>query len=131
MNTRLFVAVACVGLLPFQLSAADAVSGPLHLNVNTNGLKTVTWPRLLVPALDVNQLRAGLQVTNLVPVAPNSITVGTNGYSFSTASSPGTLFFSLTQGQMSSNALLTANVRRLFRRPEPRRRSSTVRSCGG
>lgn len=120
MNTRLFVAVACVGLLPFQLSAAEAVSGPLRLNVNTNGLKTVTWPRLPVPALDVNQLRAGLQVTNLVPVAPTAITVGTNGYSFSTASSPDRLFFSLTQGQLSSNALLAAGaLNRLTYGPTP------------
>ena len=118
MNMRLVVAVACVGLLPFQLSAADAVSGPLHLNVNTNGVKTVTWPRSLVPALEINQLRAGQYLTNLIPVTPT--TSATNGYSFSTASSSNTLFFSLTQGQMSSNALLSASVlNRLTYGPTP------------
>jgi uncharacterized protein (DUF1800 family) len=120
MNMRLFVAVACVGLVPLQLSAAEAVSGPLRLDVGTNGLKTVTWPRLLVPTLDVNQLRAGLTVTNMVPIAPNAIATTTNGYTFSTGTSPDALFFSLTQGQLSSNALLTANVlNRLAYGPTP------------
>jgi len=120
MNMRLSVAVACVGLLPFQITAAEAVSGPLRLNIDTNGFKTVTWPRPLVPTLEVNQLRAGLQVTNLIPIAPNAITTTTNGYTFSTGTSQDALFFSLTQGQMSSNALLTANVlNRLTYGPTP------------
>ena len=83
-------------------------------------MKTVSWPRALLPALEINQLRAGVQVTNLVPIAPAAITAGTNGYSFSIGSSLDTLFFSLTQGQMSSNALLTANaLNRLTYGPTP------------
>ncbi len=120
MNKRLFVAVACLGLLPVRLPAADAYSGPLRLTIATNGLKTVSWPRPLVPALEINQLRAGVQVTNLVPVAPSAINTTTNGYSFSTGVSPDSLFFMLTQGQLSSNALLTANVlNRLAYGPTP------------
>jgi uncharacterized protein (DUF1800 family) len=120
MNMHLFVAVACAGLLPVQLFAADADAGPLHLNINSNGLKTVTWPRALVPTLEVNQLRAGVNVTNLVPVAPAAITTTTNGYSFSVGTSLDALFFSLTQGQMTSNALLTASVlNRLTYGPTP------------
>lgn len=120
MNMRLFVAVACVGLLPLQLSAADADAGPLHLNVNSNGLKTVTWPRLLVPTLEINQLHTGIYLSNLVPVAPTAITTTTNGYSFSIGSSPASQFFSLTQGQMTSNALLTASaLNRLTYGPTP------------
>lgn len=103
-----------------RLSAADANAGPLHLTINTNGFKTVTWPRPLVPALDVNQLRGGSVLTNLNPINPAAITTTTNGYSFSTGISPDTLFFSLTQGQMSSNALLTASVlHRLTYGPTP------------
>jgi uncharacterized protein (DUF1800 family) len=122
MNTRFIAAIICAGLFfsPKPIPAADADAGPLHLNISTNGVKTVSWPRPLVPALDVNQLRAGATLTNLVVVAPSLISAGVHGYSFSTPTTLDTLFFSLTQGQMSSNALLTANVlNRLTYGPTP------------
>jgi uncharacterized protein (DUF1800 family) len=120
MNMRFFAVVAFGFSIPLQLPAADADAGPLHLTINSNGLKTVTWPRPLVPALEVNQLRAGIYLSNLVPVAPTAISTTTNGYSFSIGSSPPALFFSLTQGQMTSNALLTASVlNRLTYGPTP------------
>jgi uncharacterized protein (DUF1800 family) len=120
MNTRIIAVLTCGFFLPLQLPAADADAGPLHLNINSNGLKTVTWPRPLVPALEVNQLRAGIYLTNLVPITSAAITTATNGYSFSVSSSPDTLFFSLTQGQMTSNALLAASaLNRLTYGPTP------------
>jgi uncharacterized protein (DUF1800 family) len=123
MNTRLFAVAACGLFLPFllpQSPAADADAGPLHLNINSNGIKTVTWPRLLAPALEVNQLRGGVYLSNLIPIASTSIATTTNGYSFSLGGSANNLFFSLTQGQMSSNALLAASVlNRLTYGPTP------------
>ena len=79
MNTRLFVLAACVGLsLCDQVRGADAYSGPLRLNVNTNGVKTISWPRPLIPALETNRLTTGTRVTGMVPVPSNLIAITTN-----------------------------------------------------
>src|SRR5437867_4564773 len=121
MGTRLFVLAACVHLaLPLHSPAADGSSGPLTLSVSSNGARTVTWPRLLIPALQTNRLSLGTNVGSLTAVAPDLITVATNGYVFSTTNTLPNQFFGLTLAQMSSNALLTANVlNRLAYGPTP------------
>jgi uncharacterized protein (DUF1800 family) len=88
--------------------------------VASNGVKTVSWPRQLVPALETNRLNFGVRVDNMIPISRDSLAVGTNGYSFSLSNGLSTSFFSLTLGQLSSNALLTANVlNRLAYGPSP------------
>jgi uncharacterized protein (DUF1800 family) len=118
MNTRL-LALAAAFLLPSTLSAADAVSGPLTLSVS-NGTKRVAWPRVLIPALETNKLSVGASVTAFTEIPASLINPGVAGYSYSVSNALGQQFFALTQAQMSSNALLTANVlNRLAYGPTP------------
>jgi uncharacterized protein (DUF1800 family) len=125
METRLLVtAAAAAAFLSFQspLTAATHTHAavPLTLNTSTNGNKTVTWPRLLLPALETNRLATGTNVAALVPVLQDALGVATNGYTFSTSNNLPHQFFSLTLGQMSSNDLLTANaLNRLAYGPTP------------
>src|SRR5215203_5747526 len=111
MNSRLLcLAVLVFGapLLP-NVSAADGVSGPLTLNVS-NGVKTVTWPRQLIPALDINQLATGFEVNSLAPVATGSVAISPAGYRWSGSNTAPGQFFSLTLEQLDPEALFTASV---------------------
>ena len=110
MQTRLFLLAFSLSLVFTQLSSAQQVtSGPLTLTV-TNNTKTLVWPRSLIPGLETNQLSVGTSVTNLAPVVPGSVAIYTNGYWWGISNTLPALFWSLKQGQMSSNALLTANL---------------------
>lgn len=121
MKTRTFVLAVCLGVLSQASSfAADAVSGLLNLSVSNNGVKTVHWPRVLVPALETNRLSAGTSVGSLLPVNPDIITTTTNGYSLTISNQLNSQFFMLHRAQMSSDALLTANaLNRLSYGPTP------------
>jgi len=121
MKTRIFVLAVCMGLLAqLQTFAATAISGPLQLNVSTNGVKTVSWPRPLIPALETNKLSAGTTVGSFIEVNSSLINITTNGYALTFTNALANQFFKLSQGQMSSNALLTANVlNRLAYGPTP------------
>src|SRR5688572_11619031 len=120
MNTRLLVLAVCVGFGSLaRLPAADAVSGPLTLTVS-NGVKTVAWPRPLIPALETNRLTQGETPQTMVEVPATVIGTGLGGYTWTTSNALGSQFFGLTQSQMSSNALLTANaLNRLAYGPTP------------
>src|ERR1051325_11264653 len=104
MSTRhFFVLAACVQfLLPLDTPAADGSSGPLQLSVSSNGVKTVSWPRLLIPALQTNQLSTGpsLDAGALTPVPREWIGVTANGYAMTTTNSLPNQFFGLTLGQL-------------------------------
>ena len=121
MKTRTFVLAVCVGFLAqLQTFAATATSGPLQLTVSTNGVKTVSWPRLLIPALETNKLSAGTTVSSFTEVNSSLLNITTNGYALTFTNALANQFFKLSQGQMSSNALLTANVlNRLAYGPTP------------
>ncbi len=121
MSTRLYVLATCVQLLlPLNTPAEDGFSGPLRLSVSSNGVKTVSWPRLLVPALETNLLSSGLNPGALTPVPQDRIGVAPNGYVVSTTNALSAQFFGLTLSQKSSNALLTANaLNRLAYGPTP------------
>ena len=110
MQTRLFLLALSLALVVAHPSPAQQVtSGPLTLSV-TNNTKTLVWPRSLIPGLETNQLSVGTSVTNLAPVLAGSVAIYTNGYWWGISNNLPMLFWSLKQGQMSSNALLTANV---------------------
>ena len=110
MQTRLFLLALSLALVVAHPSPAQQVtSGPLTLSV-TNNTKTLVWPRLSIPALETNLLSVGTSVTNLEPVLRDSVAVYTNGYWWGVSNNLPMLFWSLKQGQMSSNALLTANA---------------------
>jgi len=121
MKTRIFVVTVCLGFLAQpQTFAATALSGPLQLHVSSNGVKTVSWPRPLIPALETNKLSLGSALSSFTDLNPLLISTTTNGYSLTLNNSLASQFFKLTQGQMSSNALLTANVlNRLAYGPTP------------
>ena len=120
MKKRLFVLAFCAAISPHSnLSAAEAISGPLRLTVS-NTVKAVTWPRPSIPALETNLLRVGLSVDGLGPISRDSIASSPAGYAWGTTNSTPRMFFSLTQSQMSSNALLSASVlNRLAYGPTP------------
>ncbi|MBK8000157.1 MAG: DUF1800 family protein [Verrucomicrobia bacterium] len=121
MKTRIFVLAVCLGFLSqLPLRAASGISGPLQLTLHSNDLKSVTWPRALIPALETNALSVGTTVDNFSDVNPAGIVITTNGYSLQFTNSQPSLYFKLLQAQMSSNALLTANVlNRLAYGPTP------------
>ncbi len=111
MKTRMFVLALCLGLLSqTTLSAADAISGPLQLHVADDGQKTLSWPRLLVPALETNKLSTGVSLDFLFEVNSAVFSISPEGYALTFSNNLPNQFFSLEIGQMSSNALLTANV---------------------
>jgi uncharacterized protein (DUF1800 family) len=118
MNTRLLVLAAAL-LVSLPLSAAEAVSGLLTLTVS-NGVKSLAWPRTLIPALETNKLSVGTTVTALTEIPAPLINVGIAGYSYSASNALSQQFFALHQAQVSSNDLLTANVlNRLAYGPTP------------
>lgn len=120
MKTRIFVLAVCLGFLSQTLSfAANAVSGLLNLSVS-NGVKSVSWPRVPVPALETNRLSIANTLGINFVVNPDSIATTTNGYSLTLSNQLPNQFFILTRGQMSSNDLLTANaLNRLAYGPTP------------
>ncbi|HXJ55121.1 MAG TPA: DUF1800 family protein [Verrucomicrobiae bacterium] len=122
MTTRLLVVLAVTGCLLSTSSApaADSFTGPLSLTVGTNSDKTVSWPRPSIPALNLNRLSVGVNVTNLIDILPDNIQITAAGYSWGTSNTQPNLFFRLTQAQLSSNELLSANVlNRLAYGPTP------------
>jgi len=112
MNVRPLLLAAFVGsaVLSSSLHAATGVSGILSLNVGTNGFKTVSWPRPLIPALDVNQLWFGSSVTSLGPVPGDSLNATPQGYTLTLQNSLDSQFFSLVLEQKPPSALYSANV---------------------
>ncbi len=111
MKTRMFVSAFCLVLATRLASfAADANSGILSLSVSNNGQKVVSWPRLLIPALETNRLSLGLTPMSWLPVNPDTIVTTTNGYTLAVSNQLNNQFFLLSRGQMSADALLTANA---------------------
>lgn len=105
MKTFIFVLAICLGFLShLPLQAASGVSGPLQLTLHSNDLKSVTWPRALIPALETNALSVGTTVDGFSAVNPAAIVTTTNGYSLEFTNSQPSLYFKLVQAQMSSNA---------------------------
>ena len=111
MQIRLTVSTLGLAvILTSPLLAADGASGPLDIAVGTNGVKTVSWPRMLLPALETNRLATGSQVGALTEVPRDAIAIYTNGYVFGVSNQLPAQYFSLTLGQMPSNKLLVANL---------------------
>src|SRR6185503_3273076 len=110
---QLRLTVSTLGLAVFltsSLRAADAASGPLNVFVGSNGVKTLAWPRQLLPALETNRLATGAQAGNLGEVPRDAISLFTNGYVYTVSNHLPVQFYSLTLGQMPSNKLFTANL---------------------
>jgi len=120
MKNCLLVLAGCVVLLlPFRASSADGSSGALHISVS-NSVKTISWPRPVIPALETNRLQVGGVPTVLFDVSRAAIATTTNGYSWRVTNSLVNQFYALTVAQMSSNQLLTANaLNRLAYGPTP------------
>ena len=112
MNARPLLLAAFVGsaVLSPCLHAATGVSGILSLDVATNGIKTLSWPRPLLPALDINQLSFGSSVTGLLPVPGDAVTATALGYSWSVQNSLDSQFYSLKLEQKSPASLYAANL---------------------
>jgi hypothetical protein len=89
--------------------AADFAPTTLSLSIS-NGVKTITWPRPLVPALESNRLETGEFVTNLQEVPSGNVLLSPAGYAYVTSNGLPSQFFSLQLRGMSSNALLSANL---------------------
>ena len=112
MQTRFTAVFAASLLLGFHLPAASAQTvvtsdGTVSLTVNSN-VHQLTWPRW--PALETNQLRAGINVGSLATV-PN-ILYGKDQFSYGllrTSSVP-IQFYAVEQSQLSSNTLLAATL---------------------
>jgi uncharacterized protein (DUF1800 family) len=113
-------AVFALGATTMDVSAADPPPiGGLRVTV-TNLIKTVTWPRAQLPALETNLLRSGTNINNMAPVLQASITANTNQYVYRTVNTFPRQFYSLQLMQMSSEDLLRANVlNRLAYGPTP------------
>jgi uncharacterized protein (DUF1800 family) len=112
MNVRPLLLAAFFGsaVLNPCLHAATGVSGILSLDVGTNESKRVSWPRPLLPALDINQLSSGSSVTSLVPIPGDSIVITPLGYSWTVQNSWDSQFFSLTLEQKDPSALYAASI---------------------
>ncbi len=111
MHARLLPLVAFMAsFAASNLIAATGTSGLLTLDVSTNGVKTLSWPRPLLPALEVNQLSGGPGVSSLTPVSPDSIARSPAGYSWSVSNALRAQFYSLKLQPLNPPALLTANV---------------------
>jgi uncharacterized protein (DUF1800 family) len=114
MNARLLFLVAIASAsLPCvssnaQVASGVGVSGPLTLNVSSNGVKDVSWP--LIPALDYQQLSTGPLITGLVPVPSNSLARGPGGFSWSVSNALPSQFYSLRLQQIPPLTLYSANV---------------------
>ena len=96
-------------LLIVPLFGALAQTAPLSLTVSNNGVKTLRWP--LVPGLDTLELRTGQSLnTTLSPVGSGFISKTPSGYVYSPSNQFSSQFFTLRLGQMSEDALRTANL---------------------
>lgn len=103
------VLAAWIGaLLAVPTFSALAQTPGMSLTVSNNGVKVVRWP--LVPGLDTLQFKAGQNVDSLSPVNPLAIQKTPGGYVYSTSNQFPWQFYSLRMGQMSPDALLTANL---------------------
>ncbi len=80
------------------------------MQISSNGLKNVSWPRPLLPALELNQLSTGPSVDSLVPIPGDIIARSPSGYSWSTSNALPSQFYSLKLQQLDPAALLSANV---------------------
>lgn len=102
-----------------RLSAADPPPPELRLTV-TNFLKTVTWPRTPLPALETNRLLVTINLSNYTAVAPSAIVPTPSQYVYRVVNNLPRSFYSLQLLQMSSNDLLRANIlNRLAYGPTP------------
>jgi len=82
MQIRLLLfAALCGAFASHSPLLAAPPTGPLHLSVSNN-VKTVTWPRALIPALATNRLRIARNPTNFIDVAPNSVAIAPSGYTY-------------------------------------------------
>jgi uncharacterized protein (DUF1800 family) len=118
MKKGLLALVALAGFVASSLT--DAVSAPLSpvFLHKTNNVKTVSWPRPVLPAWETNRLLVGTTVTNMTAV-PN-FSVGTAGYTYTTTNVFPQQFYGVHIAQKSSNDLLIANVlNRLAYGPTP------------
>src|SRR6185436_1306510 len=95
---------AFFGIVVLPVFAQDA---PLSLTVS-NTTKTVRWP--LVPALESYQLTVGSTIDQSVQVSPGLILKTPAGYSLTVSNTLPQQFFKLKLTNMSSQALLTANL---------------------
>src|SRR5689334_18130687 len=109
MHRRIFLLAAWIGasvVLPtFNVLAQSA---PLSLTVSNDGRKVLRWP--LVPGLDSMQLKAGSSLDALFNVNPALITKTPLGYVLSISNQLPAQFYSLRLGQMSEDALFSANL---------------------
>jgi len=119
MQYCVVVLTVCLGILaPTFLFGADP---PTQLDLTvSNTVKTITWPRALLPALDQNRLMAATNITNFAQVPGSNITALASGYTWRTTNSFPGQFYNLELIQLSSNDLLRANVlNRLAYGPTP------------
>lgn len=108
MHSRMLLVAACLG--PFVGTLAEsalAQTAPLGLTISNN-VKTVHWP--LVPALESYQLSTGTTINQNAIVSPGLILKTPAGYSYTTSNTLAQQFFKLRLTNMSSEALLTANL---------------------
>jgi uncharacterized protein (DUF1800 family) len=112
MNARPLLLAAFVGSAVFSpvLHAATGVSGILTLDVATNGTKRVSWPRPLLPALEVNQLSVGPTIDGLAPIPSDVVVTTPSGYSWTVVNSLDSQFYSLRLEQKTPSSLFSANV---------------------
>lgn len=104
-----------------RLISAAAEPPPTVLNLTvSNRVKTVTWPRPMIPALESNRLLSAPSVTNFAEVASTNIGLAPWGYTYVTTNDFPAQFFNLQLLPLSSNALLSASVlNRLAYGPTP------------
>jgi uncharacterized protein (DUF1800 family) len=108
MHSRMLLVAACLGPFVGTLTeSAFAQSAPLGLTISNN-VKTVHWP--LVPALESYQLATGTTINQNAVVSPSLILRTPGGYSYTTSNTLAQQFFKLRLTNMSSQALLTANL---------------------
>src|SRR5687768_14621621 len=107
MQSRITSLAAWVGACLGIISLATAQTVPFNLVVSNN-TKTVSWP--LVPALESYQLTTGSTLEQNIPSPPSGIWKTVAGYSFTVSNALQQQFFKLKLTNMSSDALLTANL---------------------
>lgn len=115
MQYRVVVLTAC--LVAF---APSAILAQLSLTVS-NTVKTLTWPRASLPALEENRLLATTNLNNPFAIVPGSnVLVAPSGYTYRHTNTSPQGFYHGQLLQLSSNDLLRANVlNRLAYGPTP------------
>jgi len=115
----LMLAVLIGSFASHGLLAADLPPHPLVLTLS-NGVKTVTWPRALLPALDTNRLMVSTNLPAFSDIPATNVASAPSGYTYRTSNGLPQQFYNLQLIQMDSNALLTANaLNRLSYGPTP------------